>query len=174
MDMRMPVMDGYEATRRIRATDRGQAVAIVALTASAFEEDRSLILSAGCNAFIRKPFRAHEIFDVLASLLGVQFIYDETNSENTPPTATRDTSTSATFTTDNLARLPAAWVARVHRAALLGNGRTLHQLAAEIEEQHPAIASELQALADDFHFDQIVAITGPLADAGQNNPADAS
>lgn len=76
MDMRMPVMDGYEATRRIRATTRGQATVIIALTASALEEDRHVILSEGCDAFIRKPFREEELFEAMAKHLGVRFKYE--------------------------------------------------------------------------------------------------
>jgi len=45
MDMRMPVMDGYEATRRIKATPQGQQTIIVALTASAFEDERERVLA---------------------------------------------------------------------------------------------------------------------------------
>ena len=76
MDMRMPVMDGYEATQRIKATLRGQATVIIALTASAFEHDRSLVLAAGCNDFVRKPFRESEIFGKMAEHLGVRFCYE--------------------------------------------------------------------------------------------------
>ncbi|NJL66770.1 MAG: response regulator [Microcoleus sp. SM1_3_4] len=70
MDVRMPVMDGCEATRKIRfqesqkqgelAIDR---TAIIAITASTFEEERSLILEAGCDDFVRKPFREKIIFE---------------------------------------------------------------------------------------------------------------
>ena len=55
MDMRMPVMDGHEATRQIKSTSQGQATAIIALTASVFEEDLSLVLAEGCDDFVRKP-----------------------------------------------------------------------------------------------------------------------
>ena len=47
MDMRMPVMNGYEATQQIKATTKGQATAIIALTASSLEEERAVILSSG-------------------------------------------------------------------------------------------------------------------------------
>jgi PAS domain S-box-containing protein len=77
MDMRMPVMDGYEATQRIKATAKGQATVIVALTASAFEEDRALILSQGCDDFVSKPFREADIFNRLETHLGTRFIYEE-------------------------------------------------------------------------------------------------
>ena len=75
MDMRMPVMDGYEATKRIKSTTKGQATVVVALTASVFEEQRTVVLSAGCDDFVRKPFRDKDIFDVLHRHLGVRFLY---------------------------------------------------------------------------------------------------
>ena len=77
MDMRMPEMDGYEATRIIKEVGGKDAPAIVALTASALEEDRSIIMSTGCDRFIRKPFQEKEIFGVIADLLGVEYLYDE-------------------------------------------------------------------------------------------------
>jgi CheY-like chemotaxis protein len=62
MDIRMPVMDGYEATRRIRALPGGDSVRIVALTASVLSEDRGEIIQAGCNEMFLKPFRITELF----------------------------------------------------------------------------------------------------------------
>ncbi|MFC2026304.1 ATP-binding protein, partial [Chloroflexota bacterium] len=82
MDMRMPIMDGYEATRRIKATTKGQATVIVALTASALEEDRAIILSEGCDAYMRKPFRENELFDTLQKHLGVKFVYAEVDIDD--------------------------------------------------------------------------------------------
>jgi CheY-like chemotaxis protein len=61
MDMRMPLMDGHEATQQIKATPQGQATVIIALTATAFEEDREQVLLEGCDGFVRKPFRTDEI-----------------------------------------------------------------------------------------------------------------
>ena len=69
MDIRMPVMDGFEASRRIRALPGGDAVKIVALTASAFKEQRRKILKAGCDEVVHKPFLAHEIFAALPAEL---------------------------------------------------------------------------------------------------------
>ncbi|MCP4111540.1 MAG: PAS domain S-box protein [Desulfobacteraceae bacterium] len=75
MDMRMPVMDGYEATRKIKASAGGKAVAVIALTASAFEENRSVVLSAGCDDFVRKPFRESELFEIMQKHIEVRYIY---------------------------------------------------------------------------------------------------
>jgi len=77
MDIRMPVMDGTEATKLIRATEHGSEVKIVALTAHALEQERLEILDAGCDEFIRKPYREIEIFNTLKKLLDIQFLYEE-------------------------------------------------------------------------------------------------
>ncbi|HEY9807813.1 MAG TPA: AAA family ATPase [Halomicronema sp.] len=78
MDMRMPVMDGYEATKQIKATTKGQSTAIVAVTASTFDEEKAVILSAGCDDCITKPFRDTSIFEALEKHIGVKFIWEET------------------------------------------------------------------------------------------------
>jgi PAS domain S-box-containing protein len=162
MDMRMPIMDGYQATRMIKSTTQGQATAIVALTASAFEEDRSMILSAGCDAFIRKPFRTRDIFHVLASLLGVAFVYaDPRPNERDAPEVPTIRAASELRAAD-LAPLPQEWIAQVHRAALLGNGRQLRVLAEQIAETHPHIAHEIHHLTQAFQFESLAAITGQL------------
>ncbi len=75
MDIRMPVMSGLEATRRIKEGEADFDTKIVALTAHALEEERIEILEAGCDDFIRKPYRDTEIFGSLAKHLGVQFLY---------------------------------------------------------------------------------------------------
>lgn len=65
MDMRMPAIDGYEATKDIKTHIKGQATAIITLTASVFEEEKAVVLSAGCDDFLRKPFREADIFEVM-------------------------------------------------------------------------------------------------------------
>ena len=71
MDIQMPVMDGYEATRRIRAlSDPAKAqIPIVAMTANAFAEDRENALAAGMNEHIAKPFDIHTLLWKLAEIL---------------------------------------------------------------------------------------------------------
>lgn len=80
--MRMPVMDGYEATKYIKFTTKGNATAIIALTASVLEEEKAIVLSAGCDDFLRKPFAEHTIFDTLAKYLGIKYIFAENNYLN--------------------------------------------------------------------------------------------
>jgi signal transduction histidine kinase/DNA-binding response OmpR family regulator len=79
MDWRMPVMDGLEATRRIRELPDGKKVKIVAVTASAFKDERDETIKAGMDDFVRKPYRFNEIYNTLAKQIGVQYTY--TNSQ---------------------------------------------------------------------------------------------
>ena len=71
MDMRMPEMDGLEATRRIRAADRpdAQIIPIIALTANAFDEDVQRSLQAGLNAHLSKPVEPENLYSTLESLI---------------------------------------------------------------------------------------------------------
>jgi two-component system sensor histidine kinase/response regulator len=69
MDVQMPVMDGYEATRRLRANAAWAGLPVVAMTAHAMERDRLLCLASGMNDFVSKPFEPRELFKVLARWL---------------------------------------------------------------------------------------------------------
>ena len=80
MDWRMPVMGGAEATRRIRSLEGGTEVRIAAVTASAFASERLAVLAAGVDDFIRKPYRATEIFDCLGRHLQVHFRFARADS----------------------------------------------------------------------------------------------
>jgi CheY-like chemotaxis protein len=77
MDLRMPVMDGVEATRRIRVCEGGQEVKIAAVTASGFASERSEILAEGMDDYVRKPYRPAEIFECMARHLGVRYHVSE-------------------------------------------------------------------------------------------------
>jgi CheY-like chemotaxis protein len=77
MDMRMPIMNGYDATRKIREQENGTDVVIVALTAKAFESERREVLAAGCDDYVAKPFRQQALFEKVKSHLDIEYIYEE-------------------------------------------------------------------------------------------------
>jgi signal transduction histidine kinase/DNA-binding NarL/FixJ family response regulator len=111
MDIRMPVMDGLEANRQIKKADGGQKTIVAALTAHALEEEKEHILAAGCDDFVRKPFAEHEIFEVMAKHLGVQYVYEQ--QENVGPAEPE-----AALQPEQLATLPADLVSRLHQAVV--------------------------------------------------------
>jgi PAS domain S-box-containing protein len=80
MDRRMPVMDGIEATKAIRELPGGKEVKIVAVTASAFVEQRDEMLEVGIDDFVCKPYRFNEIYECLTRQLDVHFIYADTQT----------------------------------------------------------------------------------------------
>ncbi len=79
LDTRMPVMDGFEAVRQIRAKEKQTQwrTIIIALTASTFEEKKGEVIAAGCDDFVRKPFQEQILFDKMACYLGVRYLYQE-------------------------------------------------------------------------------------------------
>jgi len=85
MDMRMPEMDGLEATRAIRASGRedAEAIPIVALTANAFDEDVQRSMQAGLNAHLSKPVEPDALFDTLETLIGLRFVGGHSTGETT-------------------------------------------------------------------------------------------
>ncbi len=163
MDIRMPVMDGREATSRIKTTAKGQDTIIVALTASAFEEQREMLLAIGCDDFIRKPFREAEIFDTLNRHLGVRFVYKETekDSRHTPGKPSRERLLSAT-----MAALPANWVANLRQATIDADFDLILTLIGQIHEYKVletdiavSLVDTLTNLAFNFDYDTIRKLT---------------
>ncbi len=76
MDLRMPVMDGYEATNHIISKLKGQATAIVAMTANAWESDQVIAFPNTWDNFISKPFPEELLLDKIAHHLGVRYLYE--------------------------------------------------------------------------------------------------
>ena len=151
MDMRMPVMDGYESTRQIRALPGGDAVKIIALTASAFEEDRAAILAAGCDDMVRKPLEEDRLFAVMGELLGLRFRYAEAEAE-----APAQTATELDFSV-----LPVEMLQKLKAAAEALDVDEITLLVAQIGAAHLPLAVALEALVQSYRFDRISQLCDP-------------
>ncbi len=146
MDMRMPIMDGFEVTKRLKAMAKGQETIIIALTAGVLEEERAAVLAAGCDDFMRKPFREADIFTIMQKYLGVRYIYEAVPNINPVPTSE---------ILADLTLLSPDWLADFHHAAVRANGQTILNLITQIESDYPALALSLQGLVDNFQFDKL-------------------
>ncbi|AFY77033.1 signal transduction histidine kinase [Pleurocapsa sp. PCC 7327] len=151
MDMRMPVMNGYEATQQIKSHIQGQATVIVALTASTLEEEKAVILSAGCDDFVRKPFREEVIFEKMAQYLGVNYIYEELDSEDTSETVIIEKLTAAA-----LAIMPDEWLKKLVESATLIDEQRIAKLLSQIPQEHQALAKAIEKEVDNFDFDRLM------------------
>jgi two-component system sensor histidine kinase/response regulator len=165
MDMRMPVMDGYEATRQIRELERhrtapsDEPTVIIALTASAFEEQQTSIIAMGCDDFVRKPFREQVIFEKMTEYLGVQYIYEEQDVLGRTKDEQCDSSSSPMLYPSSLQAMPAEWIASLHQAALAVDADRILELIEQIPKTHLALAEGLTELVHHFCFDEILELT---------------
>jgi signal transduction histidine kinase/CheY-like chemotaxis protein len=158
MDMRMPVMDGYEATKYIKSTTKGNATAVIALTASVLEEEKAIVLSVGCDDFIRKPFKEHIIFDTLAKHLGVKYNYEniQHNEQKTRLFA------EASLIPENLKVMPDSWIMQLYRSSLEADKNTVINLIGQIPENETFLMRSLTKMAHNFQFDKLIDLTEPL------------
>lgn len=83
LDMVMPQLDGHETTKRLRQLPMFENTAIVMVSASAFNQDRSLSIAVGCNDFIAKPIDPDTLFYTMRSLLNLDWEYENLNSDDT-------------------------------------------------------------------------------------------
>ncbi|WP_300455441.1 ATP-binding protein [Accumulibacter sp.] len=146
MDQRMPMMDGMEATRRIRALDGGRAVKIVALTASVFSDQRGEMLNAGMDDVLHKPFQPGELFDCMERLLGVRYVRREKESlaAQMEVDTVLDRAALATLPEDLRRHLADALVT-------LDTGQ-IAALIARVTQLNPALGRILRRHADSFDY----------------------
>ena len=154
MDMRMPVMDGYEATRKIRLCSGGDQIPIVAITASAFREQRPDILEAGCNDMVSKPFQIDEIFEVMGRFLDIEYVY-EAVSDSVPERLDGPELTPAL-----LSELSPELLEDLGDACLDLDNEAIADVIERIRVQAPVTAKSLQHLADNFQTGKIRDILG--------------
>ncbi|PSB05097.1 ATP-binding protein [Merismopedia glauca] len=151
MDMRMPVMNGYQATMEIKSHLKGQATVILALTASTLEQEKAVVLSAGCDDFVRKPFHEAEIFEKMAHYIGVHYIYQEIHWEESAESAKVEH-----LTAEALAMMPDEWLLQLSEAAALINNQLISQLLLQIPAEYQTLARAIQQQIDEFDFDRIM------------------
>jgi CheY-like chemotaxis protein len=177
MDMQMPVMDGYEATRQIKAKEQERwkngettensaknplattKTIIIALTASAFESERQIVLSAGCDDFVGKPFREEVLLDKVNQYLGVAYVYEEPEIKTEEGTQKTQKSLTPADFKHFFAQMPAQWVRQLHNAAAICSDDIVFALIAQIPQENALIVAALTDLVNNFQFEKIIELT---------------
>jgi signal transduction histidine kinase/DNA-binding response OmpR family regulator len=149
MDLYMPVMDGREAARRIREMEGGREVKIAVLSASAFASERDQMLAAGVDVFVRKPYRATEIFDCMARHLELRFRFGEVGP------ATAEWATTA-LRPEHLEALPEALREELENAVTSLDVERIARLISHVSEQDPVVGSILARFADRLAYSPIL------------------
>jgi signal transduction histidine kinase/CheY-like chemotaxis protein len=151
MDMRMPEMDGYEATRHIRNLPGGKEVKILALTASAFKGQETQCLDAGCNAVLSKPYNKQDLLKALAEQLDLHCIYKET-------TETLSKQDVSKLVVEDLQELPKEWLDDLLAAAQLGEIETMLSLTKTLPESESETKAKLDHYIKEFKLESLIKI----------------
>ncbi len=160
MDLRMPGMGGLEtaAAIKIEATSSDEYIApiMVAVTANAFDSDRTRAFEAGYDDFVAKPYAHCMIFEKIATHLDVEFSYEEGQSLDA------DSSHCEPFTISaaDLEIMPLAWQDALRQASLHLNGELIEHLVEEIPAHHAELKAALDNVVRDFRYDILLDLLG--------------
>jgi PAS domain S-box-containing protein len=175
MDLQMPVMDGYEATRQIRqkerdnqdssrstlteaeiqATDKPQPTTIIALTARVFDEDCEIALEAGCNDFVRKPCRLDILLEKISHYLGVRYRYAKSSREQLTQKP-KDKVLAAEQLQGYLAKMSRDWLNAVNEAAMQCDRSLLLPLIEQVPPECQPLAQAISIWSSEYRFDLII------------------
>lgn len=146
MDMRMPVMDGFEAIRQIKALDNASATKLIALTASALDHERQQILACGADDFVPKPVREFVIYDTIERHLGVTFLEAAAAPKSNPKGISLQV---------NLQPLTDQQRQKLARAVAEYDQEIAEEVIRELRTEQPQIAQYLDERVASFDYDSI-------------------
>ena len=148
MDYHMPNADGFEATRKIKATPEGKDVPIIIVTASALDQSHENAMTAGADGLIKKPYIEDDLLEELKRLLHLKYIYDK-NDESA-----KQEKDDTTNVSDTIKRLPKELVAEMRQTVLEGNQNNLLKLI-NSEDIDPKLAKILRSKAENFEYENL-------------------
>lgn len=149
MDIVMPVMDGREATRQIRALEGGKETVIIAVTASALDEEKAEILQLGVDDFVRKPFKMNELLESIRIHADLKYVY-KSEAENQ-----KEEADDSKVWAEQLAKCNESQRIELQKAVTLGDISQLTALVEEIRLHQPALADYMHHLIDNFSFEKL-------------------
>jgi CheY-like chemotaxis protein len=154
LDMRMPVMDGWEVARRIRAEANGSSPVLIAVTASGTEDVRNAAIAAGCDGFLHKPFDESALLEMLERHLGVEFLYSaETDSASA-------SDEDALFAA--LASLPSPVLVRLEDALCRLEITAIEAATNAVAEYDVAAANRLRQLTDNYQYAELLRLIAAM------------
>jgi PAS domain S-box-containing protein len=153
MDFRMPVMDGHEAIRQIRAMAGGDEPKIIAVTASAMDENRVELMEIGADDFIGKPFREAELFQKITAHVGVEYVY----ADEPTPAPEED---APELTAEAMADWPKGLIDPMREAVITADLDQLLARIQDVEARDLPVAKGLRRLAEGFEYQKLLDLFG--------------
>jgi CheY-like chemotaxis protein/two-component sensor histidine kinase len=150
MDLRMPGIDGLEATRRIRAMEGGADVKIVALTASVISGQREQVIEAGMDEVVEKPYQQSEIFDCMARHLGLRYVLDASGAEEAERGAPQELSPQA------VAALPQDLRGRLLEAVISLEMDRISETIREVADVDAELGSAMARIAGRLEYTRLL------------------
>ena len=150
MDLNMPVMDGFEAVRLIRSTEKGAKTPIIALTALSFESDYQKTQSLDLQGYIRKPFRINELFFSIAKVLGIQYIFEERPLQPVQPNIYDDQTVA-----NDISKLPEDLRLKLAGAIEVADLDRLFEIIDSFQNENPDLARHLLSKANNYEWDYL-------------------
>jgi PAS domain S-box-containing protein len=160
MDMTMPVMDGYAATRVIKGEPDLRNTTVLALTASAFEEDRQRILAAGADGYLSKPFKEEDLFDAIGRLIGAEYLYHGEGVPETGPAGGNDLGALRAAA----AGLSAEMVGQIRETVERADLERLETLCGQMAADQPELARRIREMAARYEYDALIELFSPGGD----------
>ena len=152
LDMQMPVMDGYEATKRIKSHE--PKIIAIALTANILDNERVVIFDSGCDDFLGKPFRTSDLLTKIEKHLKVRYLYQLDIAERDYRANLENA--SATLTPKQLETMTDEWLDEIHQAAMMADYEAMQQLISTVDREYEDIARGLNNWLQEFRIDKII------------------
>jgi len=149
MDIRMPEVDGITAIRSIRATQSGQTVPIIGVSASVFDEDRNTVLNSGANDFVAKPIHEFDLLEKIGRCLKIDYRVDSSSE------ATASSAEPSALRREHLAGLPDTLIAEMRAAVEGGYMDRMTELVRRAADHSPTVSRQLLELVHQYDLETL-------------------
>lgn len=161
MDLNMPSIDGYAATRLIRAeeqssmadpssSDRLKHTVIIAMSASTFERDRTYAIGVGCDDFLSKPVHLKALFEKIQDHLPVQYLYSPSSRQEAYPD----------ISAEMLDIMPISWIQALYDSTVICDSSRINHLLQDIPISYPELRNGLGYYSDSDRLDLLLELLG--------------
>ncbi|HSF74834.1 MAG TPA: response regulator, partial [Microcoleus sp.] len=158
MDLLMPVMNGWEATRRLRQLPELKDTVILALSANVYETTKQESILAGCDNFLTKPIQTNELLELLRLHLRLEWVYEERSQTKKRREPTAKASSEIAAADSRMVSPASESVLALLRLASMGDIEAILEETAKLEDSDPTLVPfvhHLRQLAKGFQLKQI-------------------